>query len=45
MRETVLSLKSCVEDKIREREAEEFGKVNLYRGFGGKREFNNFAWW
>ena len=36
----------CVEDNIREREADEFDhskvKVNLYRRFGRKREFKKY---
>ena len=52
MREGNSSLKSfmaCIEDDLREREAEEFRKgldskvkLDLYRRFGGKREV--FAW-
>ena len=37
---------ACVEDDIREREAEEFrkglDKLDLYRRFGGKREFKKY---
>ena len=46
------SLKSfmvCIEDSLREREAEEFGKgldskvkLDLYRSFGGKKEFKKY---
>ena len=33
----------CVEDDVREREAEEFGKgQDLYIGFGGMRKFNKY---
>ena len=43
------SLMACIEDDLREREAEEFRKgldskvkLDLYRRFGGKREFEKF---
>ena len=50
MRETVLkSLTACIEDDLREREAEEFRKgldskvkLDLYRRFRGKREFKKY---
>ena len=52
MHEGNISLKSfmaCIEDDLREREAEEFGKglgskvkLDLYRRFGGKREFKKY---
>ena len=52
MHEGNSSLKSfmaCIEDDLREREAEEFGKgldskvkLDLYRRFGGKREFKKY---
>ena len=43
------SLTACIEDDLREREAEEFRtgldskvKLDLYRRFGGKREFKKY---
>ena len=43
------SFMACVEDDIREREAEEFGKgldsklkLDLYKRFGGKRDFKKY---
>ena len=40
---------ACIEDNVREREAEEFGKgldskvkLDLYRRFGGNREFKKY---
>ena len=51
MRETVLlkSFVACIEDDLKEKEAEEFRKgldskvkLDLYRRFGGKREFKKY---
>ena len=49
MHEGNSSFMACVEDDLREREAEEYGKgldskvkLDLYRRFGGKREFKKY---